>query len=65
MGKKEKKDQAVSAKITGLNHKEANKVADEIKKIKQKHAPNAKGTILQGNKKNILAGPGKKNKRLD
>ena len=65
MGKKEKKDQADAAKITGLNHKEANKIANEIKKIKQKHAPDAKGTIMQGNKKNILAGPGKKKKRLD
>ena len=65
VGKKEKKNQAVSAKFTGLNTKEANKIASEMKKIKQKHAPDAKGTIMQGNQKKILAGPGKKKKRLD
>lgn len=64
MGKKNKKDQAVAAKITGLSTSEANKITNEIKKIKQKHAPDAKGTIIQGHKKNVLAGPGKGKKRL-
>jgi Holliday junction resolvasome RuvABC DNA-binding subunit len=66
MGKNNNKnDKAIVAKISGINNKQANKIATEIKKIKQKHAPKAKGTIITGNKKNVLAGPKQGKKRLD
>ena len=61
---KNKKNKAIVAKISGLSDAEANKISTEIKKAKQKHAPDAKGTIITGDKKNVLAGPKKGKKRL-
>lgn len=61
---KSKKDKAIVAKIAGISDEQANKIANEIKKAKQKIAPDATGTIITGHKKNVLAGPKKGKKRL-
>lgn len=65
MGKNNNKNKAIVSKISGITNDQANKIANDIKKSKQKHAPGAKGTIITGDKKNVLAGPKKGKKRLN
>ena len=62
---KNNKDKAIVIRIAGINDEQANKIANDARKAKQKHAPDAKGTIITGHKKNVLAGPKEGNKRLN
>jgi len=62
---KNKKNKAIVAKIGPIDDEQANKIATAIKKAKQKFAPDAKGTIITGDRKNVLAGPKKGKKRLN